>query len=90
MTLNSAKMHQDVGGDAEKRILAKMQELLDREEPPEHPPNGKLPSQGHISPAFSLHCQADTLFEIGWGEGFNLPPNWRLSFSVRSCGFNPA
>ena len=46
MTLNSAKMHHDVGGDASKRLLESMREMLDSDEMPEPPQNGKFyPSQ---------------------------------------------
>lgn len=46
MTLNSAKMHHDVGGDASKRLLESMREMLDSNEMPEPPQNGKFyPSQ---------------------------------------------
>lgn len=49
VTLNSAKMHQDVGGEAEKRILAKMRELVDRPDAPERVPSGKHPpSEAHL------------------------------------------
>ena len=41
VTLNSAKMHHDVGGDASKRLLENMREMLDSDELPEPPQNGK-------------------------------------------------
>ena len=54
MTLNSAKMHQDVGGEAEKRILAKMRELVERPDAPAHVPSGEQPFGRHTSQ--HLHC----------------------------------
>ena len=41
VTLNSAKMHHDVGGDANRRLLDSMREMLDSDEMPEPPQNGK-------------------------------------------------
>jgi len=34
-------MHHDVGGDASKRLLESMREMLDSDEMPEPPQNGK-------------------------------------------------
>ncbi len=45
VTLTSAKVVHDVGGDAEKRILAKMRELVERPDPAEHMRDGKPPLQ---------------------------------------------
>ncbi len=45
VTLSSAKVVHDVGGDAEKRILARMRELEERSDPADTMRNGKQPPQ---------------------------------------------